>query len=150
MFLGTQISAFGGSTIPPSTIEAYLTTEYRIWGEWPLVLRIGQFNEQLAARYQGHLVATAAVLTAWNPYSEPRPDVENDAAQKALLQELDRLGLRHRPGHGADPTGKWPPEDSCLVLGLDLATAASLGTQFKQNGFVWIAADAVPTLVLLR
>jgi hypothetical protein len=37
-----------------------------------------------------------------------------------------------------------------LVLGVDLNSAASLGRQFRQNGIVWVSANAVPTLVLLR
>ena len=150
VFSGTKISAFGGSRIPQSTIEAYLATEYRITGERPLVLRIGQRNVQLAALYRAHSADRAAVLTAWNPYSEPRPDAQNRAAQSQLISELDRLGLHHEPGHGADPTGLWPPEDSRLVLGLDYAVATSLGIRFGQNGFVWASADADPTLILLR
>lgn len=150
MFSGTDITAFGGSRIPRSTIKAYLATEYRITGERPLVLHIGELNVQLAALYQEHATDRAAVLTAWNPYSEPQSDAQNHAAQAQLISELDRLGLRHEPGHGADPTGLWPPEDSRLVLGLDYAVATSLGNRFGQNGFVWAAADANPTLILLR
>ena len=149
MFSGTAISAFHRSRIPRSTIEAYLATDYRIEGEWPLVLRVGLPSESLTALYRTHSVQTAAVLTAWNPYSEPRPDAENHAAQTRLVSELDRLGLPHQPGHGADPTGEWLPEDSRLVLGLDLEVATSLGIRFGQNGFVWTRADAVPHLVLL-
>ena len=150
MFSGIKLSSFHRSRIARSTIAAYLATEYRIQGEWPLALRIGQPDAQLAALYRTHSVETATVLTAWNPYSEPRPDAKNRAAQGHLISELDRLGLRHEPGHGADPTGIWPPEDSRLVFGLDLATATSLGIRFGQNGYVWAAADAEPTLVLLR
>ena len=150
MFSGTMISAFCSSRIPRSTIAAYLATEYRIAGNSPLVLRIGQPNQQLAALYRGHAVDRAAVLTAWNPHSEPRPDAQNHAAQAQLIAELDRIGLHHEPGHGADPTGLWPAEDSRLVLGLDYVIATSLGIRFGQNGFVWAAADADPTLVLLR
>jgi hypothetical protein len=147
---GTQISAFGGSQIARSTVEAYLATEYRIWGEWPLVLRIGQPNADLAALYKSLATEGAAVITAWNPYSEPRPNAKNVAAQDQLIAELDRRSLRHQPGHGADANGNWPPEDSQLVLGIDLAAAATLGKQFFQNGIVWATSDAVPTLVLLR
>lgn len=150
VFSGTSIAAFGRSRIPRSTIEAYLATEYRIQGDWPLALRIGQANERLADLYRRHSVGSASVLTAWNPFSEPKSDVENHCAQGQMITEFDRLGLRHQPGHGADPTGKWPPEDSRLVLGADLGTARLLGRQFRQNGFVWAAADATPTLILLR
>ena len=150
MFSGIDISAFGGSQIAPATIEAYLATEYRAWGDWPLVLRIGQESHPLASLYRQEDAKGAAMLTAWNPFSEPREVAENDAAQLRLIGELDRLGFAHQPGNGADPTGQWPPEDSRLVLGISLEIAASLGRQFRQNGIVWVAADAVPLLVLLR
>jgi hypothetical protein len=150
MFSGLNISGFSGSSIPRQTIEAYLTTDYSIWGDRRLVLRVGQRNDDIAVLYQKYDVSSAAVLTAWNPYSEPRSDAENKAAQDELISEINRLGLRHEPGHGADSAGKWPPEPSRLVLGLDLDTATWLGRQFRQNGIVWVSANAVPTLVLLR
>jgi hypothetical protein len=150
LFAGINISEFGGSRIPLQTIEAYLATEYTIWGNWHLILRVGERNDELASLFQKCLVFSAAVLTAWNPYSELRSDAENQAAQVELISEIDRLGLRHEPGHGVDPSGKWPPEASRFVLGLDLDTAASFGHQFGQNGIVWVSANAVPTLVLLR
>jgi len=90
------------------------------------------------------------VLTAWNPYGERRSDAENEATQDELIAKINKWTLLHEPGHGADPTGEWPPEPSQLVLGLDLQSAESLGREFRQNGFVWVAASAVPTLVLLR
>jgi hypothetical protein len=93
---------------------------------------------------------SSAVLTAWNPHSEHRSDAENEIAQAELISEIDRLALRHRPGHGTDPSGKWPPEPSRLVLGLDSETAGSLGRQFGQNGVVWVAHNAIPELLLLR
>jgi hypothetical protein len=150
MFSGINILDFRGSSIPRQTIEAYLATDYSIWGSRRLILRVGQRNHELAALYQKYAVSTAAVLTAWNPYSEARSDAENETAQRDLISEIDRLSLRHEPGHGADTTGKWPPEPSRLVLGIDLETAATLGRRFRQNGIVWVSANAVPILVLLR
>ena len=150
MFSGINILDFRGSSIPRETIEAYLATDYSICGGRRLILRVGQRNQDLAALYQKYAVSTAAVLTAWNPYSEPRPDAENETAQGELISAIDSLSLRHEPGHGADPTGKWPPEPSRLVLGIDLETAATLARQFKQNGIVWVSPNAVPTLILLR
>jgi hypothetical protein len=150
VFSGINILDFRGSSIPRETIKAYLATDYSICGTSHLTLRIGQQNQDLAALYQKYAVSTAAVLTAWNPYSQPRSDAENETAQRELISAIDSLSLRHEPGHGADPTGKWPPEPSRLVLGVDLETAATLGRRFRQNGIVWVSANAVPTLVLLR
>jgi hypothetical protein len=150
MFSGTNVLDFRGSSIPREPIEAYLATDYSICGGRRLILRVGQRNQDLAALYQKYAVSTAAVLTAWNPYSEPRSDADNETAQRELSSEIVSLSLRHEPGHGADTTGKWPPEPSRLVLGIDLETAATLGRRFRQNGIVWVSANAVPILVLLR
>jgi hypothetical protein len=150
MLSGTNISAFSRSKLPHETIVAYLATDYRISGNWPLVLRIGQRSKELATLYQKYEEASAAVLTAWNPCSERLSDAENEATQSALISKINQLTLRHQPGHGVDPTGKWPSEPSQLVLGLDLQAADSLSREFRQNGFVWVAASAVPALVILR
>jgi hypothetical protein len=63
MFSGISILDFRGSSIPRETIEAYLATDYSIWGTRRLLLRIGQRNQDLAALYQKYAVSTAAVLT---------------------------------------------------------------------------------------
>ena len=82
----------------------------------------------LVALYREYGVSTAAVLTAWNPWNQPKSSAENEVAQTALISKIDALLLRHWPGHGADPMGKWPPEQSRLVLGLDLNTDIFLQT----------------------
>ena len=146
---GIDISNFDRSRIPRETIEAYLATDYRIWGDWPLLLRVEQRSAELAALFEARNVTSAAVVTAWNPRSEPRPDAENQTAQARLISDIEQLALRHQPGHGAGPTGSWPPEPSRLVLGIDPISARSLGRKYRQNGIVWAGADAVPTLVLL-
>ena len=150
MLCGTELTDFTGSRIPHATIAAYLATDYCVLGQWPLMLRIGQRSQELAVFYGEFTIGKVAVITAWNPYSDPRADIANREAQERLVGELDRLGLRHEPAHGADPTGQWPPEDSRLVLNIDLALASRLGTQFEQNGIVWAGADTQPLLVLLR
>lgn len=150
MFLGTHLTAFEGSVIPRATIEAYLATEYRVGGNLRFTLLIGQRHHGLDALLAGQKAGSAAVLTAWNPYSKPCTNADNERAQGKLVEELGCRGLDHFSGHGADPTGKWPAEDSRLVLGIDLAVAAELGSRFRQNGIVWAAGDALPMLVLLR
>ena len=49
MFMGTHLAAFEGSAIPSKTIEAYLTTEYRIEGLSRFVILIGRRHYGLAA-----------------------------------------------------------------------------------------------------
>jgi hypothetical protein len=141
---------FAGSAVPAETIAAYLATEYRFHEDHPLVLIIGQASKDLAALYRDRGVSSAAVITAWNPRGHVCPETDNHAAQVDLIARLKGLGLAHAPGHGADPTGAWTPEDSRLVLGIARARAATLGCDFAQNAIVWADADTVPKLLMLR
>lgn len=151
MFMGTHLAAFAGSAIPRRTIEAYLTTEYRIGEPARFVVLIGRRHNSLAALLADRSKRPcAAILTAWNPFSQRTSRSENGRAQEQLIRELDRQRLPHFPGYGADPEGKWPVEDSRLVLNVSLGEATELAQRFQQNGFVWAAGDALPMLVLLR
>ncbi len=155
MFLGTHLSALDRSVISPKTIEAYLATEYRISRPAGFTLLVGQRHTGLRSLLLGQIalgrkVTSSAILTAWNPWSERHSKVENDRAQQDLVTELKRRDLDHIPAYGVDPTGKWPAEESLLVLGINLVTATELGNRFRQNGLVWAVEDALPLLVLLR
>jgi len=116
----------------------------------PFVLHIGRASPELARCFKRHRANSAMYITAWNPWGEPTPVVENHAAQQKLLAEIKSRGLRHLDGEGCDPTGLWPCEPSLLVFGISLEAAKKLATQFRQNGFVYAAGDATPRLVLLR
>jgi hypothetical protein len=150
LFLGTELSAFAGSAISQSTIRAYLATEYRVGDNLRFTLIVGRPHWGLKSLLAGHRASAAAVVTAWNPWSKRRSRTENDREQYRLVEELDRRRFVHFPGHGVDPTGKWPAEDSRLVLRIGLSEAVELGTRYRQNGIVWAAGDALPILVLLR
>jgi hypothetical protein len=41
-------------------------------------------------------------------------------------------------------------ERSVFAYGMDKASACAVGRQFRQDAIVWVGADAVPQLVLLR
>ena len=148
--LETEGFLFSASAIDQRTIQAYLETEYRVRGESGLTLRVGQANAALLAAHDRHRADCSAFLTACNPYSEPFDEAANAARQADLSDELLRRHLAFLPGIGLHPSNGWPGEDSFLVFGLMLEAAKALGTQFKQNGFVWCGADAVPQLILLR
>jgi hypothetical protein len=94
--------------------------------------------------------AVAAIDGKFKAVNARTSKSENKLAQKALVRELEIRKVPHFLGHGADPLGKWPAEESRLVLGIELDEAAALGRRFGQNGFVWAANDALPMLVLLR
>lgn len=136
--------------IDPVILRAYRETEYRVYGDTPFSLRIGQPSAPLAALHRAHGVDCSAFVTACNPFSEQLPPATNAERQSTLAQILVARGLRYRDGIGQHPSGGWPGEPSFLVLGLSLDAARELGAQFGQNAIVWSGPDAVPQLVLLR
>lgn len=141
---------FSESTIPTETIRAYLATHYCVHVETPFVLKIAQRSTDLAHAYQQLGVNSAAFITAWNPFSQRSTDAENNLAQSILVEDINQRGLRYVPGEGLDSEGTWLGEPSILVFDLSRESSKTIGVKYKQNGLVWIGADAVPQLILLR
>ena len=139
-----------GSEISTELIDAYRATNYRVLGQNPFVLNIGQSSKPLQKLYDEHGCRSAAFITAWNPFSQPTDDTENSRLQALLETELLVVSTALFAGMGEDPSGQWPGEKSTLALGLSLTSAKSIGTRFKQNAFVWIDRDANPELLILR
>jgi S-adenosylmethionine synthetase len=144
--------AFAGppSAIAPGLIQSYRDTEYHAMAPGRCTLRIDQACAELEDLHRREGVASSAFVTACNPRSTSLLADENAARQAELRSELVRRGLRFLDGHGQDLSNRWPPEASCLVLGVDLATACELGRRWEQNAIVWSGPDAVPRLILLR
>ena len=138
------------SEIPPELIAAYRATNYRVLGENPFVLKIGQPSAPLKRLYDEHGCWSAAFLTAWNPFSRPTANDENSRLQALLEIELSDVSTALIPGIGEDSSGRWPGEDSTLALGLSLSDAKFFGIRFKQNALVWIDGDANPELLILK
>lgn len=137
-------------TIAPSTVDAYLETDYRVFGQLPLVLRVGAANAALAALYRQYKVNSGAFISACNPFSRLVDDAVNSARQAELAKDLQKRSLSHIEGVGVHTSGSWPAEPSFFVLGLSLEDAMLLGKKYSQNAIVWCGADCVPELILLR
>lgn len=138
------------STVDPATIEAYRETEYRVSGEDGFVLRVGERSSPLMDVYQRCGVHCGAYLTACNPGSVMLAPKVNRQRQAALMKDLQQLGYPVMPGIGLHPSNGWPAEPSALVLGIPLEDARALGACHGQNAILWMGADAVPELVMLR
>ena len=120
----------------PTTREqlaAYRASEYRVFAQPELVLRIGE--------------PSAAFLTAANPHSERRPAAENLAALERLAQDASAWRILRGEGRSAD--GRWR-EPSLLVLGIEREHARALGRRYGQNAIVFVERGAAPELVLLE
>jgi len=140
------------SEIPAETIEAYRTTDYRFGqGVDRITLRIDTRSDALSRLYLSSHSACGVFITAFNPYSQARNLEANEAAHARLGDELEGLARgRVIEGAGTDSTGEWPEEKSYFALGVDLETARRIGNEYRQNAIVWVGADAVPQLILLR
>ncbi len=141
------------SSLPGSLIEAYRNATYRVEASQAVAafeLSLDQRCAPLAQLMAADGKDCAAFMTAHNPGSEPANAIENGAAQRRLRAALANCTVRVIAGCGGDPTGRWPDEESFLVLGLRLDSARRIGHAFGQNALIWAGADAVPRLILLR
>ena len=137
-------------TIPLETIAAYRAAHYRVVDQVPFVLETGRPNQDLRRLYKKYDLHSAAVLTAWNPFSQPTSEADNRTAQARLECDLSQKSIPVIAGVGENLGGEWPGEPSVLALGLALEAARSLDVQYKQNAIVWVDQDANPQLVMLR
>jgi len=92
--------------------------------------------------------STFAVITAWNPGGEPRPNERmNKRANERLAAHLDARMVERWPSTNA-PGSRWR-EESFAVLGLDLDEAWRLGEAFQQRAIFYIDRGR-PLLVARR
>ena len=139
------------SEIPAEKIEAYLNTEYR-FGEGPdaVTLCIDRRSDELARLYASSGIECGVFVTAFNPFGQAQGIEANEGAHERLGTDLRMLSARVIEGAGIDSSGAWPEERSFFALGVDLDTARNLGNRYTQDAIVWVGADAVPKLILLR
>lgn len=141
---------FPSSVIDPSTIQAYLETDYHVHGDAPMALKVGIANPALADLYKASSASTGAFITACNPFSQASDEATNLQRQAALANELNSRALTFIDGIGQHPSNTWPGEASFLVLDVPLDAAKALGMLHEQNAIIWCGPDAVPQLILLR
>ena len=127
---------------------AYANTSYRLLERPDLILRVGQFNTELLNLLNEFKTENAAFITAWNPFSKPLPAADNQKLNQELLSWIRGRRLTYFAGIGEGDDGKWPGEDSYLILGIDRAETQKLGKLFNQNAVIWVSSSAVPELLL--
>jgi hypothetical protein len=92
--------------------------------------------------------STFAIMTAWNPGGEPRPNARaNRRANERLAAHLDARMVARWPAVRA-PGSRWH-EESFAVLGLELAEAWQLAEAFQQRAIYYIDRGR-PLLVARR
>ena len=139
------------SSIPAKLIQNYVAAHYQAkLSADMLTLHIGQHCKSLAKLMRENETQCALYITACNPCSQAQTPGINLVATNQLVALLATHSSHIFAGKSLDPAGNWPAEQSFLALGIDLAVSKVLGRQFNQNAIVWIDADAIPKLILLR
>lgn len=133
-------------------VSNYLAAWYQIRIDTTrlIMLRIGSQSRSVATLLQATGNQNAAYITACNPASQMVTPEENQSATIQLYKQLAGYSKHLYPGESIDPAGEWPAEAGFLALGIDLATARTIGHAFGQNAIIWMNTDAISRLVLLR
>lgn len=139
------------TAIDPALLQKYRETEYHVEGDGhSFVLELDRPSAALAEIFRERRAASAAFISAFNPYSQATSAAENEAANARLKSLLVDRGFQVIDAFGSDGTPDGWSEPSYLVPGITREAAEALGRDFRQNAIVFAAADAVPRLVLLR
>ena len=137
-------------TVHPQLVKAYREAIYIVNAADDVIsLKVGEVNSALASLMHANAVTTAAVLTAYNPFSEVRTIEENEQSQSRLLNALTQKSKSCINAIGTDAKGVWDPEPSIFALGVSLQDAETLADEYGQNAFIWINnADGFVSLQL--
>lgn len=139
------------SEIPSDLITHYFSAKYQLIVESNLTtLAINQHSKLLSQLLKTTNHRCAVFITAYNPFSQPKTPEENLISHARLQLALKQYSNLIIDSVSSDPHEQWAAEYGFLALGVDLKTAKALGKQFKQNAIVWIGAEAIPRLILLR
>ena len=93
-------------TVHPNLVRAYREAIYIVnEGDDAIALKVGEVSPALAALMHVHKATTAAILTAYNPYSEIQPSAENERMQAALVAELKSQGSKRIYEIASERTG---------------------------------------------
>lgn len=138
------------SDLPKELIRAYKETDYEIYANPSITLRIDERNSELLKLYKLSSIDCGCFITAYNPYSQKVSSKNNIDAQKSLAETLKAQNVTFMKAEGKDQSGNWDGEPSYFVLGIEYTFACQLAERFRQNAFIWCGADAIPKLILMR
>ena len=121
--------------------EAYRRTTFEAQtkdGEILVQIRVGEICPELDALLVEQGLDCWVFITAWNPGPQRPGKQVNEERNLALNADLESLQGKHSTfrgvGRGEDPN--WEPEESFLVLGVELAEGIRLGQKYRQAAIV--------------
>ncbi len=77
-----------------------------------------------------------SILTAANPFSQSRSDLENAARNEQLKLELEKLGFEFDWSYGEQADQSWR-EDGFVIFDAPLKVTLELARKFDQNAILY-------------
>lgn len=128
------------------TLRAYLATTWSV--------RTSGGTLRLApGRPAPRPLRPSAIITAYNPFSQPTPPAENRAAARRLLARAADSGVPCLPSraHGTGPERlRWSEPGLALLGPAALDIAIALAVEYRQNAILAVAADGHVDIVATR
>lgn len=123
----------------------YLSTKYSVFIEKEqydinLEQPLPKFIQQLV-----HIEKTAAILTAWNPRSQPLSESENYLRNNQLNLIIKDYSSFKALGQGEDIS--WPAEESFFIVGIKKTDIDKLAVEFEQYAYIWLESGKNVSLV---
>ena len=122
-------------------MAAFADAVYRVYDQGQRIdLQLGQPNPAMAAVLARHGATHGGLVTGENPFGQTQSAQENAAANAALAEAIDALGLPRLPSDGGSEDGSWN-EPGFLVIGGEGQPVDALARRFRQAAWVRIEAD---------
>ncbi len=133
----------------PKLIKAYTDTDYHIL-PLELIVKIGVINSRLDYEMEKQSWLNYAIITAWNPRSEPSAYEDNLIQNLKLLKDLVENDFVIYPALGKSKQNFWKPEESWCVFNITRNFALELGTKYNQYAIVYAEINKAPELLYCR
>lgn len=127
-------------------LSAFSATDYLIGATSEICARIGEQSSTVAGLLEQNAAESAVLVTAFNPFSILLPIEVNRLRQTHLRLGLEAKGLASIDAEGRDPSGRWEPEPSFLVLGPTSEQVEQMLLTYQQHAVVHITAAGEVTL----
>lgn len=130
---------------------AYRATTYRVFLPGGHAgLRIDQPDAVLKAWLEKAGCSTFAIITAFNPGSQPSDAAQNAERQSQLECELLEGNYEPYAGENVPDQADGLLEESCFVPDITFEDACALAEDFGQNALVCGGTDAIPRLIWIE
>lgn len=136
------------AALSDALLAAFNATDFVVHAQPEIHVWVGkQPPAELIAMLDERRAETAAIVTAWNPFSTPLGDGVNRLRNLFLEHLLASEGLSYLPAEGRDPTGQWGAELSFIAFGPQPGQLELLLRILQQHAIVVISRDLVSLLL---